>query len=53
MKPITKDAALSRIHRAGLTLLDAMFMSDKELLSFPPIGRRTLRFIRSFNPVQS
>lgn len=47
MKPISKTSAIARIHRCGLTLAQAVNMSDSELLRLPFIGRRTLRFIRS------
>jgi hypothetical protein len=48
MTPISKDAAIARIHAAGLTIADAIAMSDDALLRLPSIGRRTLRFIRAF-----
>lgn len=53
MNPISKDAALARIHAAGLTILEAMAMSDSDLLRHGTIGRRTLRFIRAFTPSQT
>lgn len=48
MNPISKDAAIARIHAAGLTIAEAIALDDATLLRFPSIGRRTLRFIRAF-----
>lgn len=41
-----KDAAIRRVHAAGLTLAEAINATDKQLLAFPSIGRKTLRWVR-------
>jgi hypothetical protein len=48
MTPISREAALSRIAAAGLTVEQAVKLSDNELLRFPSIGRRTLYYIRNW-----
>lgn len=53
MTMISQDAAFGRIHRSGLTIGQAVAMSDRELLQFPLIGRRTLHFIRSFQIIET
>ena len=46
-KPISANAALTRIRNANLNLYACWAMSDKDLLSHPTIGRKTLAYIRS------
>lgn len=53
MRPISKEAVAKRLSFSGLTIAKAMMMSDDELLRFPMIGRRTLRYIRNFEPIQT
>ena len=53
MTPISKDSAIARIHASGLTLAQAVNMLDNDLLRFPYIGRRTLRFIRSLPIIET
>ena len=53
MTPISKDSALARIAAAGLTLAQAKNMKDNELLRFTSIGRRTLRFIRQLEVIET
>ena len=48
MTPISREAALARIAAAGITVEQAVKMSDNELLRFPSIGRRTLYYIRNW-----
>ena len=38
--------ALKRIYASGLTLSEAVNMSDNKLLSYPAIGRKTLAYIK-------
>jgi hypothetical protein len=47
MTAISAEAAMKRITQSGLTLEDAIKMSDSDLLRNPLIGRRTLNFIRA------
>ena len=53
MRPISKESAISRIRESGLTLAEAINLTDIELLKLPYIGRRTLRFIRSFEVLET
>lgn len=43
-----EDQALKRLAASGLTLASAIHMPDDDLLRHPAIGRKTLRYIRSF-----
>ena len=53
MTPISKTSAIARIRNSGLTLAQAINMTDKDLLRLPLIGRRTLRFIRNFEILET
>jgi hypothetical protein len=53
MTQISKTSAIARIHNSGLTLAQAINMTDNDLLRFPLIGRRTLRFIRNFEVLET
>jgi hypothetical protein len=53
MTPISKTSAIARIHNSGLTLAQAINMTDNDLLRLPLIGRRTLRFIRNFEVLET
>ena len=53
MTLISKTFAIRRIHANGLTIAAAMALSDADLLRLPTIGRRTLRWIREFAPVET
>ena len=53
MRAISQESAISRIRKSGLTLAEAMNMEDLELLKLPYIGRSTLRFIRSFQVLET
>jgi hypothetical protein len=52
-QPISKDSAIRRIKDAGLTIAQAMSLSDHDLLRRPTIGRKTLRWIRTFAPIET
>ena len=45
---ISKESAFKRLAASGLTIAEAILLEDNDLLRYPQIGRRTLRFIRAF-----
>jgi hypothetical protein len=53
MTLISKTSAIARIRNSGLTLAQAINMTDNDLLRLPLIGRRTLRFIRRFEVLET
>ena len=52
-QPISMMGAINRIHNAGLTVEQAFQMSDEELLSYEASGRRTIIWLRTFQPVET
>jgi hypothetical protein len=52
-KTMPTGPALRRIYAAGLTLREAVTMSDGALLRHPTIGRKTLRFIQALRTVEA
>ena len=43
------DHSVKRLEATGMSLAQAFVQTDADLLRHPTIGRKTLRFIRSYN----
>ena len=53
VKPFSHNSlAFARLRFHGLTLADALNMTDSELLRLPNVGRRTVAFVRTFPCIQ-